>query len=108
MLKCTTAKPDSALLNARLCNFFEGLLQLSKNWQGAWPRRRTNDNVLILHQIRESLHKANSQCIVVFLDFSKAFDRVNISLLYKVMRIIGIPEPFSAAVAALYKNWTVS
>lgn len=77
MLTCTLAKLYSALLNERLAFFAEAAKILSDNQQGARPNRSTSDNVFLAQQVRENAATRGSQCILVFLEFLKAFDRVN-------------------------------
>lgn len=90
MITCTLGKLYSALLNSRLPAFAEATNILSDNQQGARPTQNPSDNVFIVLQLREECYKKYQQCICVFLDFSKAFDRVNRAKLYEVLKMFHV------------------
>jgi len=60
--------------------------------------------IFSLRQIQEKCIKRNRSLYMVFVEFTKAFDTVNRSLLWSILKKIGCPEKFVNLVALLHNN----
>ena len=107
MVNCAMAKLYSKLIHHRLIVFFEKGKLLGENQQGSRRKRSTADNIFILQQMREKQSLCKQPLFITFLDFSKAFDRVDRSLLYKILEKFGVPELVISAIRKLYEGRTV-
>lgn len=104
IMTCTLRMLYSALLQNRLSAFVETANILSDNQQGARPTRSTSDIIFIVQQLREECHRKRQQCISVFLDLSRAFDRVNRAKLYEVLKLFHVPFQFIQAIKNFYRT----
>jgi len=89
------------LLN-RLTSVAEGFLPEAQC--GFRVGRGTTDIIFSLKQIQEKCIEQNMLLYIVFVDFTKAFDTVNRSLLWTIPKKIGCPERFVNLVASLHNN----
>jgi len=60
--------------------------------------------IFSLKQIQEKCIEQNMPLYMVFVDFTKAFDTVNRSLLWTILKKIGCPERFVNLVASLHNS----
>ena len=67
----------------------------------------TTDMIFSLKQIQEKCIEQNMPLFMVFVDFTKAFDKVNRSLLWTMLKKINCPERFVNLVASLHTNMKV-
>ena len=66
--------------------------------------RGTTDMIFSLKQIQEKCIEQRMPLYMVFVDFTKAFDTVNRSLLWIILKKIGCPEKFVNLIASLHNN----
>lgn len=95
-------KVYAKIINKRLKVISENLL--SEEQCGFRTGRSTSDNVFILQQLFEKRREFNLQTHVAFVDFVKAFDRVNRSLLWTIMKDGGYPQHLINTIKSLYCN----
>jgi len=75
---------------------------------GFRKQRGTVDMIFLARQIQEKAREQNRDLCIAFIDLRKAFDSVNRSLLWTVMRKFGCPRKFVAVVRAFHENMTAS
>ena len=86
----TLAKIFEKLMHSRLMNFLEKFNILSQNQYGFQKNTSTTDALLqFMSEAHKSLDRKET-LISVFLDFSKAFDTVNHTLLLQKLEHMGI------------------
>lgn len=90
------------IINKRLRIITEVLLEEEQN--GFRPGRSTIDNVFIMQQIFEKRKEFNLETHVAFIDFEKAFDRVNRKKLWSIMKEQGFPQHLIDVVKNMYVN----
>jgi len=61
-----------------------------------------------LRQIQEKCIEQNMPLYMIFVDFTKAFDTVNRSTLWMVLRKLGCPDQFTNLIAALHTGMNAS
>lgn len=66
--------------------------------------RGTVDMVFSLKQVQEKCIEQNMPLYMVFVDFTKAFDTVNRTALWKLLQRYGCPEKFTTLIKALHEN----
>ena len=54
--------------------------------------RGTRDKIVNIHWIIEKAREFQKNIYVCFLDYARAFDRVNHNKLWKILKEVGIPE----------------
>ena len=96
------AKIYNKLLLNRLLPFIDPLLR--KNQNGFRPGRSTISQILSLRRIIEEMSLSNRDLVLVFIDFSKAFDSVDRSMMFKILKLYGIPDEIIDAKKVLYTN----
>jgi len=64
--------------------------------------------IFSVKQIQEKCIEQNMPLYMVFVDFTKAFDTVNRSLLWKILQKIGCPEKFTHLIATLHSGMQAS
>jgi hypothetical protein len=50
------------------------------------------ESVVVAHEIVHSIHQNKESCIVLKLDYEKAYDRVNLDFLIEILRSRGFGE----------------
>jgi hypothetical protein len=68
------------------------------------PMRFILDNVLLTHEILEWTEYSKQPLIFLKLDFSKAYDMVDLTFLYEVMQKFGFPKEFVEMSKLLFKD----
>lgn len=78
----------NSILNDRIYEFFQNNGMWAPNQNGFMKKRRTEDNVFILHTLFQKYVKAKRQRLyLAFIDFSKYFDTINRHMLmYKLLK----------------------
>lgn len=66
--------------------------------------RSTIDGIFTLRQLMEKAREQRRNMYIVFVDFTKAFDTVNRSLLFQILEKLGCPPKFVRVIKKLYTN----
>ena len=80
--------------------------KLSENQLGFRRGRGTRDGIFQVRQLGERMIKRNRKLYVAFIDYAKAFDRVQHQKLIEIMKRAGIPELEVRLIANLYWGQT--
>jgi hypothetical protein len=76
-------------------------------WQSGFrPKRSTTEQICALRILIDRCVLRQKSAVIVFIDFSKAFDSVDRAALRQIVNLYGIPEKLSKAVDALYCGTT--
>ena len=92
------------VLNVRLQKWAEENGVIADEQNGFRQKRSCIDQLSCLTNIIEGRKITKRSTFVAFVDFSKAYDRVNRSLLWKKLDRLGINGKMMNALKALYKN----
>ena len=85
------AKLRNKMLLQRIRPYLDPLLRPNQN--GFRPRRGTTQHVLALCRVFEQCRlKQETNCVAVFIDYSKAFDSISRSMMKKILSAYGIPD----------------
>ena len=103
-LMSIAAKVYNKILLNRIRPHVDPLLR--RNQAGFRPGRSCAQQIHILRRIMEGFKEYQLPLTVTFVDFKKAFDSINRSVMFSVLRHYGIPSPVVNAVQALYSNST--
>ena len=77
---------------------------LRKTQAGSRPGRSCSQQIHILRRIMEAFGSYQLPFTITFIDFKKAFDSINRSVMFAVLRHYGIPEVIVKAIGVLYNN----
>jgi len=77
---------------------------LSKNQAGFRPGRSCAQQIHILRRIMEGFKEYQLPLTVTFVDFKKAFDSINRTAMFSVLRHYSIPKTIVNAIQVLYSN----
>ena len=96
----------SKLVNRMLLNRIQPKLDqhLRPNQNGFRPKRSTTSHILALRRIIEGVKRNNLKAVLLFVDFSKAFDSVHRGKMMKILSAYGIPDQLVNAIAKFYEN----
>ncbi len=97
-----TAKLYKRLLLNRIRAPLEKKLRV--NQAGFRPGRGCTEHIHVLRRVLEGCKDKNIPVIATFVDFKKAFDSVDRTMLFKILRNYGIPESITNAIKVLYSN----
>ncbi len=103
-LMSIAAKVYNKILLNRIRPHVDPLLR--KNQAGFRPGRSCAQQIHILRRIMEGFKDYQLPLTVTFVDFKKAFDSINRSVMFSVLRHYGIPKSLVNAVQVLYSNST--
>ena len=98
------AKIFNKLLLNRLVPKIDPLLRNNQN--GFRSGRSTLSQILTLRRIIEECSLCNLDAVFIFIDFSKAFDSIDRSVMFEILGLYGIPPPILNAIKLLYTNNT--
>ena len=90
------AKLYNKLLLNRICEKLDVKLQVNK--AGFHPGQICAEHIHVLRRILEGCDVKNLSLVAVFMDFKKAFDCINRSLMFKILWHYGIPEQIMNAI----------
>ena len=93
-----------SILNHRLSHWIESNNILCDEQNGFRSGRCTIDHVGSLTSIIETRMKKKSDTFVAFIDFSKAYDRINRQLLWYKLSRLGISDQFIHVLKSLYSK----
>ena len=102
-----TLTPIAAkIYNSLLLNRIQPVLDniLRDNQNGFRKKRSTVSQILTIRRIIEGVKARNLPAVLLFVDFSKAFDSVHRGKMEKIMLAYGIPHETVSAIMMLYKN----
>ena len=77
---------------------------IHKDQAGFMPKRSIYDQTKIVELMIKWAQNTGNRGIIVCLDQEKAYDRIDLNYLWRVLRAFGFPEPFITRVRNLYKN----
>ena len=96
------AKIYNKLLLNRLIPVVEPILR--KNQNGFRRGRSTLSQILCLRRLIEESNMSKIDLALVFVDFSKAFDSVDRSKRFEILRLYGIPEEIITAIKVMFTD----
>ena len=99
-----TYKLYCSILNNRLYNWFEVNGGLCDEQAGFRSGRCTGDHLSSLTTIVETRIKKRQDTFAAFIDFSKAYDRINRTLLWHKLSLMGVSNKMLTALKSLYEN----
>ena len=101
-LMCVNAKLFNRVLLVRLRERLEMLLL---PWQAGFrPGRNTVEQIICLRMAIDACRSRKRNMVVIFVDFSKAFDCVDRKALKDILALYHIPVPFINAIMSLYTD----
>ena len=101
-LMSIAAKVYNKVLLMRIRDHVDPMLR--KNQAGFRPGRSCSQQIHILRRIMEAFGSYQLPLTITFIDFKKAFDSINRSVMFAVLRHYGIPEVIVNAIGVLYNN----
>jgi len=104
LLNCI-AKMYSSIINSRIMNYCESNNIIVEEQNGFRPKRSCLEHIFSLTSIIRNKIGENNSVYIAFVDFHKAFDWVDRSLLlYKLSHYYNIKGKFYWAIKTLYKD----
>ena len=96
----------SKLINRMLLNRIRPILEplLRGNQAGFRPGKSTTAQILALRRIIEGIKDRNLTAVMVFVDFSKAFDSINHQTLFEILLAYCIPKRLVEAIKLSYNS----
>ena len=94
------------ILHARLQHYVNQ--EFSHVQAGFRKRRGTRDQIDNIHRITEKAREFQRNIYLCFIDYAKAFDRVDHNKLWKVLKDMGIPEHLTCLLRNLYAGQEAS
>lgn len=93
------------ILNNRLKIITDSLLL--EDQCGFRKGRSCSDNIFVLKQILEKRKEFNYRTCLAFVDYEKAFDRINRNKLWIILENQGYPKHLIETIKSLYNNTTI-
>jgi hypothetical protein len=98
-------KVFARILNTRLTEWAEANKKFAEEQSGFRKNHSTIDNIFVLFSIiQKYLLKKSGKVYVCFIDFKKAFDTVNRSILWNVLRKAGVGGKMLKILQSMYSN----
>jgi hypothetical protein len=101
-LLCSALKVLESVLLRRLRPAYES--RLRENQAGFRPSRGTIDQIFSLRQVLEKRFEFRRPTLVAFIDFKAAFDSIDRTALFRVLKADGLPSKLVALIQTLYAN----
>ena len=99
-LTAISAKIYNTLLFNRIQPVLEPILR--KNQNGFRKNRSTIGQILTVRRIIEGVRAKNLEAVLLFVDFSKAFDSIHRGKMEQILLAYGIPKETVDAIMMLY------
>ena len=102
-----TLTPIAAkIYNSMLLNRIQPEVEkvLRRNQNGFRKSRSTVGQILTVRRIIEGVNANNLEAIILFVDFSKAFDSIHRGKIAEILQAYGIPNETITAIMMLYRN----
>ena len=103
-IMCCVAKIYSSILNSRLAKFLEANHILEDEQNGFRAARSCIDHIFVLCTIIRNRKETGKQTFLCFIDFTKAFDSVDRSLLLHKLSKLGIIGKMYRSISAMFKS----
>jgi hypothetical protein len=109
-LLSTASKLYANILKNKLNIYTEKYLEEEQcEEQCGFRKGRSNtDAIFTLHQIFEKIKEFNLPTYILFLDYEKAYDKINRKLLWTILREASVPMNLIKAMRYLYSNTYIS
>ena len=101
-LLAIAGKIMAKIVQSRLSRLAEGVLTESQC--GFRQERSTVDMIFSLRQIQEKAIEQQQELYIVFIDFRKAFDTVDRSMLWRVLKLFGCPEHLTEIIRQFHEG----
>ena len=101
-LTSIAAKIYNAMLLNRIRPQIDPILR--KNQNGFRTNRSTTGQILTIRRIIEGVKEKNLPAVLLFIDFSKAFDSIHRKKMEEILLAYGIPGETVEAIMMLYRN----
>lgn len=92
------------VLNERLTKWAEANHVVLDNQNGFRSQRSTIDQIMSLVNIIDTRKKNRLPTFCAFIDFKKAYDYINRSILWERLRMVGVGGRMLSAIQSLYTN----
>ena len=93
-----------SILNSRLSNLLEMNHGLCEEQNGFRIGRSTGDHLSSLSLTVETRMKRKLDSFAIFIDFSKAYDRINRDLLWHKLNVLGVDGKMLKSLKSLYEH----
>ena len=103
-LACAVYKLYCSILNERLTNWVSMNQLIEDEQNGFRANRNCIDHALSLSMIIQTAKCHRKEIFAAYIDFSKAFDRVNRGYLWKILSHSGLNGKMMSAVKSLYNS----
>ena len=77
---------------------------LRKNQNGFRQNRSTSGQILTIRRVLEGIKTKNLPAVLLFIDFSKAFDAIHRGQMKEILTAYGLPKETVDAIMMLYQN----
>ena len=101
-LSAVAAKITNKLILNRIRPAIDKHLRTNQN--GFRPGRSTIAHILALRRLIEGVRRNNLKCIIIFIDFRKAFDSIHRERMMKILKAYDIPDNLLGAIKLMYEN----
>jgi hypothetical protein len=99
-----TGKLLERLIYHRLSNIAEAYNWIPETQNGFRNKRSTIDSIFISNMITSLCKENNINCYKIFIDLTKAYDKVNQELLWIILERRGVPKKFLNLIKGFYKD----